>query len=233
MPEFPTIITTTNSDNSVEFVRNYYPTTEDINALASELSSEEIFSYNILKNNNLISEPIQINNFNDQQILSKTRIIYKVIDQLSNVAFKYKIQFAKTNQALEDRIIYHQYDSRGNPMELSLADGTSIVYIWDFQRRPLYKIVNASYNQVILALSNSNILINENFSGLFSNTLINQLPNAQISTFLYNPVNNLLSEVIDAKGDIQTYHYDSFNRLQFVKDAQGNILSENEYHYKN
>jgi hypothetical protein len=32
---------------------------------------------------------------------------------------------------------------------------------------------------------------------------------------------------------ISYYLYDNFNRLLYVKDHDGNILSANEYHYKN
>jgi hypothetical protein len=53
-----------------------------------------------------------------------------------------------------------------------------------------------------------------------------------ITTITYKPLIGV-STITDTKGDKQTYHYDSFNRLQFVKDSSGNILSENEYHYKN
>jgi hypothetical protein len=34
------------------------------------------------------------------------------------------------------------------------------------------------------------------------------------------------------KGYTMYYEYDSFGRLSQVKDAQGNILSENEYNYR-
>ena len=53
-----------------------------------------------------------------------------------------------------------------------------------------------------------------------------------ITTLTYKPLLGV-STVTDPKGDTQTYHYDSFNRLQFVKDSNGNILSENTYHYNN
>ncbi|SHH90417.1 YD repeat-containing protein, partial [Flavobacterium defluvii] len=36
----------------------------------------------------------------------------------------------------------------------------------------------------------------------------------------------------DPKGFITTYTYDSFGRLETVKDNLGNILSENQYNYK-
>ena len=64
------------------------------------------------------------------------------------------------------------------------------------------------------------------------NNLRLALPNAMVSTYTHIPLKGVRT-VIDPKGDKQTYHYDNFNRLQFVKDSSGNILSENEYHYKN
>ena len=53
-----------------------------------------------------------------------------------------------------------------------------------------------------------------------------------ITTYTHKPLIGV-STVTDPKGDEQSYHYDSFNRLQYVKDKEGNILSENQYHYKN
>lgn len=232
MPELPTIITSTNSDGEVSIVRNFYPIAEDINALTAELSSNEILTYNILKNGNRISKPIQVNTSNSSQLLSKMRIVYQPLDNFSNAVFEHKIQSAKTGQDLEDRVIYHKYDGRGNPVELSLANGSKVVYIWSFQRKPLYKIINATYNEVTTALSGSGVFIDDSFTGGINNYLIDALPNAQITSYRYTPLTNLLSQVIDFNGKSIYYEYDEFDRLKFIKDEQGNILSENENHYK-
>ena len=53
-----------------------------------------------------------------------------------------------------------------------------------------------------------------------------------ITTYTCDPLIGVTS-ITDPKGYTIYYTYDSFGRLQHVKDAQGNIVSENEYHYKN
>ncbi len=37
----------------------------------------------------------------------------------------------------------------------------------------------------------------------------------------------------DPRGNVIYYEYDDFNRLKLVKDKNGHIVSENQYHYKN
>jgi len=53
-----------------------------------------------------------------------------------------------------------------------------------------------------------------------------------VTTYTYIPLVGV-STITDPKGDKITYTYDAFNRLQSVKDKDGNILTENEYRYKN
>jgi YD repeat-containing protein len=37
----------------------------------------------------------------------------------------------------------------------------------------------------------------------------------------------------DAKGMTTYYEYDAFQRLKTIKDQNGNILKQTDYHYKN
>jgi len=55
---------------------------------------------------------------------------------------------------------------------------------------------------------------------------------AQITTYTYNPLVGMTSQT-DAKGMTTYFDYDAFQRLKTVKDQNGNILKQIDYHYKN
>jgi YD repeat-containing protein len=52
-----------------------------------------------------------------------------------------------------------------------------------------------------------------------------------VTTYTYDPLIGVTS-ITDPKDYTVYYEYDDFNRLKQVKDADGKILSENEYNYK-
>ena len=58
------------------------------------------------------------------------------------------------------------------------------------------------------------------------------LPESQVTTYTYDPLIGVTS-IADPRGNTIYYEYDPFNRLKHVKDKDGNILSQNEYNYKN
>ena len=137
---------------------------------------------------------------------------------------------------LERKFIFKQYDAKSNVLEYNNENGIPISIIWGYNNTlPIAKIENATYAQVQQYVANLQTLSNGTDELALINALNNlrtALPNAMVSTYTHKPLIGL-STATDPKGDKQTYHYDSFNRLQFVKDKEGNILSENEYHYKN
>ena len=51
-------------------------------------------------------------------------------------------------------------------------------------------------------------------------------------TYTYKPLVGMTSQT-DAKGMTTYYEYDAFQRLKTVKDQNGNILKQTDYHYKN
>jgi len=62
------------------------------------------------------------------------------------------------------------------------------------------------------------------------NTLRSDLSNAMVTTFTYDPLIGTTS-VTAPNGTAQYYEYDTYNRLQSIKDFEGNIVEEHDYNY--
>uniref|UniRef100_UPI002491C919 hypothetical protein n=1 Tax=Ruegeria faecimaris TaxID=686389 RepID=UPI002491C919 len=154
-----------------------------------------------------------------------------------------KVQVSKGTGVLEDRVVYHSYDDKGNPLEVSKKDGTHIVYIWGYHKtQPIAKIENAKLSDIPSAtITSIQTASNLDTNAVTENTLrtalnglrgISSLSKAQITTFTYDPLVGVTS-ITDPRGQTMYYEYDDFNRLKFVKDNEGKLLKETQYKYKN
>ena len=152
------------------------------------------------------------------------------------------LNFTKMNEYYES-IIYHHYDPYGNPIEVSKTDGTHIYYIYGYQHsKPIAKIVNFTQAQAqnIQSLIDAAVTASDNDIDAASedalrtalNNLRQALPdNTQVTTYTYDPLIGVTS-ITDPKGDTQYYEYDALQRLKYIKDKNGHILKEYEYHYR-
>ncbi len=158
-----------------------------------------------------------------------------------------KGDYNSTN-TLEARVEFHDYYDNGNAKEVSKADGVHAVYVWGYNEQyPIAKIENATFtagkpNSITTSLQ---MLINNAITASVNeatesaeNNLRDKLqllregfPNAMITTYTYDPLIGVTS-ITDPRGNVIYYEYDEFNRLKHIKDKDGNILSQNEYHYK-
>lgn len=231
-----TRIESNNSVGKVLETKIYYP--DDISSTISlaeggNLTSSEYAQIDRLKADDLhrIGTPIQTVTKKNGQITSIQRNLFKTDD---GIVLPSSVKIAKGTNSLEDRLVYHDYDSKGNPLEVSQKDGMHIVYIWGYNKtQPIAKIENATNAQVAAALGVSDLnTINEtNLSAINSLRTNTSMSDTMITTYTYLPLVGV-STITDPKGDTITYTYDAFGRLEFVKDKDGNILSENQYNYK-
>lgn len=268
-----------NGLDSLKTTTNYFydnldhlqPTrTEVTNSNGDVIKTETKYAHDIndqiLISEHRIAEPVEVLKYKNDTLLSHQKTTYNNMRNPSSFYLPLAIQTSKGTQSLEDRIVYHSYDDKGNPTEVSKKDGTHIVYVWGYnQTQPIAKIENATITELNSAISSLasdyNTLIkiqtvsnsdndrtidtydsqgNRVFVGFEGdlrkalNSLrdASALSKAQVTTFTYDPLIGVTS-ITDPRGQTIYYEYDSFNRLKQVKDKEGNILSENEYNYKN
>jgi len=230
-------IAITNSEGEIIKTQFNYP--KDVTSISSlgtpHLSILQYDAIDRLKVHDLhkIGIPVLTKTFNNSEKTITQRTNYK--NWGNNILLPEFIQVAKNNDSIEDRIQYHAYDDKGNPLEVSKTDGTHISYIWGYnQQYPVAKIENATRQEIHTA-TNLSLDFHSGSVGLNSteeNTLRVKLPDAMITTYTYDPLIGVTS-ITDPRGYTTYYEYDKFNRLEFVKDVDGNILSKNVYNYRN
>lgn len=144
------------------------------------------------------------------------------------------IKTKKGSGVMESRLVFHAHDSNGNPLEVSMPGGPRTSYIWGYdQQYPVAKIENATRTQVesTLGVSPGYHTGSGGLNLTQGNTLRNGLPDSMVTTYTYDPLVGVTS-VTDPKGNVTYYGYDAYKRLEFVKDADGYLVQEYKYNYK-
>ncbi|MCS4302649.1 hypothetical protein [Chryseobacterium sp. BIGb0232] len=141
-------------------------------------------------------------------------------------------------------VMYDQYDSKGNIQQYTTKDGIPTVIIWGYNKtQPIAEIKGAKLTDILQSLinlivnaSNTDELaeINNDETVLLKalRSFRERLPEYQISTYTYDPLVGIRS-ITPPSGITEFYYYDSANRLDKVIDANGKILKEMKYNYKN
>lgn len=126
-----------------------------------------------------------------------------------------------------------QYAISGNPVYINEKDANSIVYLWGYNNQsPVAKIENATLDQVKTAFGGD--IPNLGIGGLSEPQIISLrigLPTALITTYTYKPLVGITT-VTDPREVTVFYEYDTFYRLQYIKDKDGKILQSFDYNYK-
>ena len=227
---------TTTTSNTAEVLETKYFYPQDTE-MASEPFRNEIITKNI------IGIPLDTQTFRGGLKLSEQKTIYDNSASTSNLLLPKYIYSNKGSAIIavaDKKITFDKYDDKGNILQYTLENGTPVSIIWGYNKtQPVAKIENATYVSIATSLITA-VETASSTNGTEASLLIaldylrndTALSNAIVTTYTHKPLIGV-STITDPKGDKITYTYDAFGRLQNVKDKDGNILSENEYKYKN
>lgn len=247
----PTRRQTTTSDGDVILNEIYYP--DDVVSVTSlgtpNITLAQKNEIDKLKQAALhqIGRPVQVESTkNGNRVVQRTN--YN--DWGAGLVLPDTIRTLKGSSSIEDRLVYHSYDTYGNPIEVSTPDSPHAYYIWGYNSSLLIaKIDNLKASEVTASLQSlidsavaaSNADSDRTFGpsgseGALRTALGNIRENSALSGALmtyytYDPGIGVTS-MTDSRGYTTYYEYDDFHRLKDVKDAKGNLIKDYKYHYK-
>ena len=138
------------------------------------------------------------------------------------------------NNSSENRVIYDNYDSKGNLLSSSKPNNVKTVYLWGYQLQyPVAKISGSTYSTINSLITQSQIdAAIDNDASLRSllNALRTNLPDALVTTYTYKPLVGMTSET-GHDGKTIYYEYDEFNRLSLIRDHNNKIIKKICYAY--
>ena len=227
----PNIISTLSSTGKIQSnIKNYPSEMVSLGKDPSGVYAQMVAARNLIP---VIEETNKVNN----QSVSFTRTNYIMPYAGIFVPGTVDVQNMVTGTA-ETRLRFHLYNNFGSPLSLSKENGSKINYIWAYNGRyPVAEIKNADYSAIesikgVSAISAFRLTYPDKSAvDTFVAALKTGLPNAEIITSTYTVLTGITS-MTDAKGKTTYYEYDNFQRLQNVKDQDGNIIKNYDYHYK-
>jgi YD repeat-containing protein len=149
------------------------------------------------------------------------------------------IQQQKGANPIETVQLFNQYDTKGNLLETQKANDIKEVYLWGYSGQyPVAKVIGSDYNTVQSFISQAKL---DNAGLIYTDADIRlelkkirdglAATKALVTTYTYAPLIGLTSET-DPNGRTLYYEYDSWGRLQIIKDQNGNVIKTFDYQYK-
>ncbi len=214
--------------------------------------------YNTLKNNNRISQPVEIIKKVNGDVTQSKMINYQYFNNKIFPASIYKLNTTRplvdyfpfdgtTSDSRYDdvEVEFLDYDNNGNVLSVRNKKDQINCYLWGYKNAyPIAKIENANYSQVNLVvdtvlihtLSNADNDHGKRGSGTNEDALRSALDllygikGAIVTTYTYDPLIGMTSAT-DPNGRTTYYEYDDLGRLYLIRDQDGNIIKKYEYKY--
>lgn len=224
--------TTTNSTGEKIETKYFYPS--DPEMIAEPFRNELIAK-------NMIGKVLDTQVLKKGVKLSEQKTIYNQNASTNGLLLPESIYINKGQNAIDlnidKKITFNKYDNKGNILQYTQEGGSPVSIIWGYNKtQPIAKIDNATYVSISSDLINA-IETASSGNGTEENLLIalnnlrTSLPGAMVTTYTYIPLVGV-STITDPKGNKMIYTYNSFGRLQYVKDKNLNILQKYCYNYK-
>nr|WP_315202947.1 hypothetical protein [uncultured Flavobacterium sp.] len=234
---FPTSIEETRSDGGINRKDILY--SSQYNDIWNDLNPSQRGAFQNLVNQNRIT-PIQESSYANNEFISSSRIYYKNWSSSSNLPVVSPESIGTKNKgqaSYETQATFNNYDlENGNVLESQKKEGIPVAYIWGYNKTLLVaKIENANYSSIsptmisIIQTASNTGTEQELLAAL--KLLRDSLPNAMITTYTHLPLVGVKS-ITDSRDQAIFYHYDGFNRLEYVTDHEGNVLNKNAYNYQ-
>jgi len=227
-------------DNYETCIIDQYDNTTDDNERAIILLAQ------LHNNNALIEKEVYV----DQSKIEHFKFNYKTntlefADEDTTIIVDFPIIYsadkANINDVFYQEMRYDEYDSHFNIVQMTPKGlGPSIVFLWGYNYTSLIaEIDNSTLSEVLTALHSINSNINNlddlqplnqvSLHNLFSQLRL-ILRNSLITSFTYDPYIGIKSKT-DPNNITTYYDYDSFGRLQTIKDSQMNVIKRYVYNY--
>ncbi len=185
---------------------------------------------------NMLSYNVQTEKYKNNSFIDKFIYNYKYWD-IGGYAIENIMRQNYNQTSPETFLIYNNYNAKGNPVYITQYDVNKIVYLWGYNHQYLIaEIKNATYSDVSSALvgitpeqlSASTIPDMSKVEALRQSSTLSK---AQITTYTYKPLVGILTQT-DPRGVTTYYNYDTFNRLQWIKDVNEKLIQSFDYNYK-
>lgn len=227
----PTQTILTDSKGSVHMTKVKFP--KDMVSLNLDTDG----TYSAMLSSNIVEPIVEESHFlGEDHLVSRKRVNFKLFLGSTYLPESIYMKYGAAEEFQQAKFL--KYSSRGNPLSILQLGKIPVNYIWSYgNQNPIAEVSGVDY-ATMENLLGGDALINQfssqNPSLLQVNSFITPLRNDSktfIKSFSYQPLVGMVSET-DIKGMTTYYEYDSFQRLKYIKDQNGQVMKSFDYHYK-
>lgn len=210
---------------------------------ADQISENYSYSSNISK---LLLANILTTNIS-KSIFKNSKLIYSENKQYNDTNHLNPTSINTTNiqnNTTTLEVTFDKYDSNGHLQQYTTKDGIPVAIIWGYNNtQPIAKIEGAKLTDISQSLIDSIVNASNtdaqasagndetSFLALLDSFRLN-LASYLTTTYTYDPLIGVRS-ITPPSGIRESYLYDSAGRLEKIVDANGKVLKEMKYNYKN